>query len=80
MRGEIAAKPRRMGGTGAMQPDLRQQAPDRVRAVPGREEAFADVMQGIGMRRQKPEDGEAAYKLSFSALPAVNFTALLAGI
>ena len=49
MRREIDDKLRRMGGTGATQIEMRQEALDHIRITPDREEAFAELMQGIDM-------------------------------
>ena len=40
---------RGMGGTGAKQLDMRQEALDYIRIAPDREEAFAEVVKGIDM-------------------------------
>ena len=44
---EIDAKLRRMGGTGSMQLDMRQEALDYIRIAQDREEAFGEVVKGI---------------------------------
>jgi hypothetical protein len=49
MRREIDEKLRRMGGTGTMQVEMRQQALDHIRTAPDREVAFGEVIKGIDM-------------------------------
>ena len=49
MSREISDKLRRMGGTGSMQIEMRQQALDHIRIAPDREEAFAEVVKSIDM-------------------------------
>jgi len=53
MSREIDDKLRRMGGTGAMQIEMRQQALDYIRTAPDREEAFAEVVKGIDMALER---------------------------
>jgi len=38
-----------MGGTGAKQLEMRQEALDYIRTAPDREEAFAEAVKGIDM-------------------------------
>jgi hypothetical protein len=49
MSREIDDKLRRMGGTGAKQLEMRQEALDYIRTAPDREEAFAEAVKGIDM-------------------------------